>query len=188
VKLKMDKYLFCIDAGFVSTGLSIFLVENGKLIFNNCLTIQTKKSEKKKSVRVADDDSERIKNIIIGINEFIDPYLNHSLMAAVELPTGGAQGARANRTMGMITGSIVTYLEIMGWPTEYVSPNDVKIAVTGSRKASKDEIMEKIKKEFINFEYLFPKTKSKFEHIADSIGCAVHIKRHSEMFKMFSKK
>lgn len=180
----MDKYLFCLDAGFVHTGMSLFKVNDGKFKLVNCKTSQTKKTEKKKQVRVADDDSERIKLIVKDIQEFIEPYKQYEIMAAIELPTGGAQGARANRTMGMITGALVVYLELMEWPTEYVTPNDVKIIIAGSRKASKDTIMNTVREKLHQYQHLFPKTKNEFEHIADSIGVALYIKRHSEMFKM----
>jgi len=183
----MDNYLFCIDAGFVATGISLFKVNGGKFVFTGCMTSVTKKSDKKKQVRVADDDSERIKKIIIDIDEFIKPYEHQRIMAAVELPTGGAQGARANRTMGMITGAMVTYLRMKGWPAEYVTPNDVKVAVTGNRKASKDKIMNLIRKKLKKYNHLLPSSKAEFEHVADSVGVALHIKRHSEMFRILTQ-
>ena len=138
-------------------------------------------------MRVADDDSERIKIIIRGVNDFVSDYEYGKIMVAVELPTGGAQGARPNRTMGLITGAIVTYVEMKGWPTEYVTPTDVKIAVTGNKTASKNEIMERIRNKLKRHSDKLPKTKDKFEHIADSVGIALFIKRNSEMFKVFSK-
>lgn len=182
----MNKYLFCIDAGFTHTGMSLFKVNNGKFIFQAAHTVVTEKSDKKKQIRVADDDAERTKLIIKGMKKFITPYINDKIMAAVELPTGGARGARANRTMGIVAGAIVTFLELMEWPTEYVSPNDVKIAIAGNKKASKEVIMNKVRKILKRHDHLLPSTKGEFEHVADSIGCAVHIKRHSEMFRAFT--
>ncbi len=183
----MNKFLFCIDAGFTHTGMSLFKVNDGKFIFEKAYTVVTEKSSKKKQLRVADDDAERTKLIIKGINEFIKEYETDKIMAAVELPHGGARGARAIRTMGIVAGAIVTYLEMKNWPAEYVTPDDVKLAVAGNKKASKDEIMEKVRKILIEHKHKLPKTKNEFEHIADSIGVALHIKKHSEMFKMLIK-
>lgn len=183
-----EKYLFCIDAGFANTGMSLFRIKPnsmGKLEFIKCFTARTKKSDKKRSIRVADDDSERVLQIIRQVDDFIRPFDGNKIMVAIELPTGGAQGARANRTMGLITGAMVTYLEIMDWTVEYVTPNDVKIAVTKSRKASKDEIMDEIRKMLKKHSNKLPKTKAEFEHIADSVGVALHIKKNSNLYKTF---
>ena len=180
------KHLIGIDAGFVSTGLSSFEVGEGKFKFKGCMTISTSKSDKKKQVRVADDDADRIKVITLGIKDFIETYANDGdIMVAVELPTGGSQGSRANRLMGIVTGAVVAILTMLDIPVEYITPNDVKIAVTGKKTATKDEIMDRIRLVLAQYKSLLPKTKGEFEHIADSIGVCIHIKRHSSLFRVF---
>lgn len=183
----MNKYLFCIDAGFTHTGMSLFKVNGGKFILQSAHTVVTEKSNKKKQIRVADDDAERTKIIIKGMNDFIKDYEGGKIMAAVELPHGGARGARALRTMGIVTGAIVTYLEMKGWPAEYVTPTDVKIAIAGNRKASKEVIMSKVRKMLNKYDNLLPKTKGEFEHVADSIGVFKYICENSVLFKIFTQ-
>lgn len=177
-----------IDAGFVHTGISIFNVINGKLQFHSCKSIGTEKAGKKKQVRVADDDSDRVMKLIIDLDKFLtDNGVDaNDVYCVIELPTGGAQGARANRTMGIITGAIVTFVTLKNIPVEYVSPNDVKIAVTGKKTASKDEIMDRIRK--MLSKYSLPKTKTEFEHIADSIGAILHVRKYSQLYKVFVNK
>ena len=183
------KYVIGIDAGFVATGVSVFsVVKNGALTFHSCRTFVSEKSEKKKQIRVADDDSDRITKTILNLDEFLSEIGvdDNQMYCVIELPTGGAQGARANRTMGIITGAIVTYVTLKKLPVEYVSPNDVKIAVTGKKTASKDEIMDKIRKVLVKYE--LPKTKSEFEHIADSVGAILHVRKYSQLYKIFVNK
>lgn len=188
------KYLFAIDAGFTHTGVSVFRVDDGMFKFQYCKTFVTEKNERKTNIRVADDDAERIKIIISGLNSLVDKYLEmpvgidkNQIMVAVELPHGGAQGARANRTMGMITGAIVSFIVTKGMPAEYITPNDVKMILTGKKTASKETIMKIVRKVLIKYENLLPKTKNEFEHIADSVGVALYIKKKSELFNIFSR-
>lgn len=180
------KLLVGIDAGFVATGISIFDVTKG-CIFVTANCIRTEKSLKKRSIRVADDDSERVKNIIIGLDEMIKKYNKNGnkFFVAVELPTGGAQGARPNRTMGIITGAIVAFTTLRNLPVEWVTPAEVKVAVSGNKSASKDEIMDKIRRMLSNYSDELPKAKKHFEHIADSVGVVLHTRKHSQMYKFF---
>jgi Holliday junction resolvasome RuvABC endonuclease subunit len=202
----MIKYVLGVDAGFAHTGLSLFRIDtdNSKVFdFIDCKTIKTEKIGKKKQIRVADDDAERIAIIVEGIDDFLKPYFYKvssdgidswsvkNLYAAVELPHGGARGARPNRTMGIITGLIVSYFKLRNIPIEYIAPNDVKLVLSGKRSASKDFIMKKIRavleknldKDVID---KLPKAKGDFEHIADSIGVVAHIRKFSQMYKVFS--
>ena len=187
--MKLVKYVIGIDAGFVHTGISVFKVlDGGGLKFHSCKTIGTEKVDKKKQVRVADDDADRMMKLVIEMDKFLSETCagSSNVYCVIELPTGGSQGARANRTMGMITGVIVTYVTIKDIPVEYVTPNDVKIAITGKKTANKDEIMNKVRK--ILGKYDLPKTKVGFEHVADSVGAVLHARKFSQIYKIFINK
>lgn len=182
------KYVIGIDAGFTHTGVSIFKSVGGKLMYSSGDTFTTEKREKKKQVRVADDDADRIMKLILDLDKFLSENgcYDGDMYCVIELPSAGAQGARALRAMALITGAIVTFVTLKNIAVEYVTPNDVKIAVTGKKTASKDEIMDRIKKSMPNAE--FPKTKDKFEHIADSIGAILHVRKYSQLYKIFVNK
>lgn len=183
------KYVIGIDAGFTHTGISVFKVINGHTKFHKCLTVKTEKTEKKKQVRVADDDAERIMKLILEMDKFLAECVegDNKVYCVVELPSAGAQGARALRAMALITGAIVTYVTVKNIPTEYVTPNDVKIAVTGKKTASKDEIMDTMRWMLRSYSGQLPKTKEAFEHIADSVGAILHVRKYSQMYKLFVK-
>lgn len=180
------KILFGIDAGFVATGVSVFDVTGGGCKFIEAFCIRTEKSVKKKAIRVADDDCERVRIIVSTLDEMLSQWIEtNQVFMAVEIPTGGAQGARANRTMGIITGAMVA-LSVLRWvPVEWVTPTEVKIAVTGKKSACKDEIMDKIRKVLSAYSTKLPKSKAEFEHIADSVGVILHIRKNSTMYKLF---
>ena len=181
------KFVIGIDAGFTHTGVSVFKAINGKLKFYKCTTIKTEKSEKKKQVRVADDDAERITKLVLELGEFVSECVTEGNQSytVIELPSAGAQGARALRAMSIVTGALVAFLTIKNMPSEYVTANDVKIALTGKKTASKDEIMNRVREKMSDVNHLFPKTKDEFEHIADSIGAIMHVRKYSQMYKLF---
>ncbi len=181
------KFVIGIDAGFTHTGVSVFKVINGNLKFYKCVTIKTEKGNKKTGVRVADDDAERITKLILELAEFLSECVQEGNQSytVIELPSAGAQGARALRAMAIITGALVSFLTLMKMPSEYVTANDVKIALTGKKTASKNEIMDRVKEKMSSHTHLFPKTKDEFEHIADSIGAVLHVRKYSQMYKLF---
>lgn len=182
------KYVIGIDAGFTHTGVVVFQAVDGRLTYICGETFVSEKSEKKKQVRVADDDADRIMKLILEMDKFLSESgcYDNEMYCVIELPSAGAQGARALRAMALITGAIVTYVTLKNIPVEYVTPNDVKIAVIGKKTASKDEIMNKIRKMLGKYE--LPKTKDKFEHIADAVGAILHVRKYSQLYKIFVNK
>lgn len=128
--------ILALDVGFVATGWSVFAPG---LVACGC--IRTERSAKKRGIRVADDDAERCGVLARGLRELLRVGYPQVLGVVAELPTGGAQGARANRAMGMATGVVVATVEDCGVGAEWVAPDAVKQAATGRRNASKDEMI-----------------------------------------------
>lgn len=201
-------YVMGVDIGFANTGISLFklnIKSNGYTarLIDVCL-IETEKDNKKKNIRVADDTIRRITEITQGFVEFYNKHIKtgDKIVIFAEAPTGGGKSAQAVKAMGIATAIPAVLFEIMNLPVEYVSPNDVKIAVTGKRTASKQEIMEKVCN-MVNGEVVIEQRNHKgrikniykyivcdqkfglnFEHIADSVGAVLHGKKKSQMFKM----
>lgn len=156
--------LLGIDAGF--TAMGVVVAEDDRIIY--AATCRTEKNAGgKKGVRVADDDAERAQQLgrflLVTIGEW------HPAGAVVELPSGGAQGARANRAMGMSTGIVTTALEATGLAAEWVTPAAVKLAAAGKRDASKGAVAGAVGKRF-TWTCDLPKTKAEQEHIFDAAG------------------
>lgn len=146
--------LMGIDAGFQASG--VVIVELGDVDANttgpasrrilHAESFRTKPSPKKRGIRVADDDAERCQELARFLIDTI--RIHQPAGAVVELPSGGAQGARANRAMGMATGVVVAVLEVAELPVEWVTPGDVKVAATGRRDGSKEAVQEAVREAF----------------------------------------
>jgi Holliday junction resolvasome RuvABC endonuclease subunit len=153
-----------IDAGFTHTG--IVVVEDNKVVHHE--TVRTKKDSHKKAVRVADDDAERCRVLTAALQKVIQEY--EPAAAFVELPSGGAQGARANRTMGMAAAFVVAVLEVFQVPAEWVTPGMVKKAAAGRKDASKQDVQDAVKETFDWSEHPLGGYKWQVEHAADAAG------------------
>ncbi|MFS8536089.1 MAG: hypothetical protein FWJ65_13120, partial [Limnochordales bacterium] len=94
-----------IDAGFQAMGV---VIAQGRTILH-AATCRTEPQARKRGVRVADDDAERCQQLARFLLNVIREWRPQG--AVVELPHGGAQGARANRSMGMATGVVAAVLE-----------------------------------------------------------------------------
>lgn len=156
--------ILACDVGFRAFGWSV--IKKGEVI--DCGTIITEKSAKK-TTRTADDYYSRSTVIASALAEIIK---RHDIKGIVgELPSGGAQSAKAMVMMNMATAVVASVAAILSIPCEWCSPAEVKIAVCGYRSATKHEIMTMIKNRFAGRgAELFPEQLGHFEHIADSVG------------------
>jgi Holliday junction resolvasome RuvABC endonuclease subunit len=155
--------IISLDVGFKTTGFAVW--DKGNIVF--CGTIITEKSQKK-TTRVADDYYERSSRLAYELNRLIDYYDIKGIVG--ELPSGGALSAKAAVMMNMATAVVASVATLRQLPCEWCTPNETKLAVCGYRSATKDEIMETVKKKFPESLHLFPSAKTYFEHIADAIG------------------
>jgi Holliday junction resolvasome RuvABC endonuclease subunit len=156
--------LLSLDVGFANMGWAVF--EDG--VVQGCGTIITQKS-KKKTTRAADDYAARASRLARELSEIISEYNVKGIVG--ELPSGGAQNAKAMAQMNMATAVVSAVATLQSLPTEWTTPNEVKLAVTGYRSATKKEIKDTIRKKFKDKGgYLFPKAEGVFEHIADAVG------------------
>lgn len=169
--------IFGIDAGFAKMGAVIVElsdVGDGDPASRQILyaeTCRTEPTPRKRGVRVADDDAERCQELARFL---IDTVRTHQPAGAVvELPSGGAQGARANRAMGMATGVVVAVLEIAELPAEWVTPGDVKLAATGRRDGSKEAVQEAVREAFDWGDCWSTKPKWAQEHVADAAAAVL---------------
>ena len=88
--------------------------------------VETKKGSRKRGVRVADDDAERIAVILRRFHAVVTEWGPVGLVA--ELPPGSSKGARAAHALGIAKGIVVAVGERYGLPSEWVTPLEVKRA------------------------------------------------------------
>lgn len=198
------KFIMGVDIGFVYTGISLFEIKRDKLKLKEVGLIKTEKSPKKKGMRVADDNILRITHMTQEFVKFYEDNVGeeNEVIVFAESPTGGSKSATASRAMGIAIAIPAVIFEMLKLPVEYITPREVKVAVTGKPNASKDEIMEKVAKAVGEVVQYAVNSKSgtkynnkynvcdkkfgkDFEHIADSIGAVMHGKKHSQMYRIF---
>jgi len=168
--------------------------------------MHTEKS-KKKLLRVADDDVQRVTVLATGLSKVIHRYNIKGVLA--ELPPSSSQNANAAKGLAMCIALTVALLTELKIPVEWATPNEVKQAMTGKKNASKEEMMAAACKRYgweiktkeirskpsgsvniikrIDSVYMplgRPMGKNDFEHIADSLG-AYEALKNSNVAKMF---
>lgn len=168
--------ILSIDAGYRSTGYTIFNFKEEIIDFG---VIKTSKSQQKQK-RVINDHFDNAKYITATIKNIITERNIKILIG--ELPSGGGKSARAMSAMNMITAIIASCCELLEIPSEFTSPSEVKFVMTGSKIASKEEVMIAVQKKYPDIN--FPKAKCEFEHIADSIG-AFHVLKNCDIIRLF---
>ena len=160
--------LLSLDIGFRFTGWSVF--NKNMIIAYGCIT--TKKS-KLKSARTADDDARCCAEIANQLTVIIKEYKVKAVIG--EMPHGGAQSARPNRTMALASGVTSAVAAVLNLPVSWTTPLQVKLAATGRNKADKEDVIKGIKEKFKYFKFEYS-DETEFEHIADSIGAYLALK------------
>jgi len=168
--VKMNRGLF-LDIGYANTGAVVIDITPsgyGGIVSAECFTTKPVKS---KTMRYAVSAVRGCKELYVWLKTFFGISV-----VGVELPHGGGKSAKAVRAMAYAT-AVVACLEAT-WkdiPFVYVSPEDAKFALCGSKRASKEDMVEAARVRYSTYGG-FPEAKNKMEHIADAIGVSEAIK------------
>lgn len=168
----MKSLILGIDPGFGAMGMAVVDVRPGTWVVVHTRAVRTQRSTRKTTVRVADDDAERARQLAVALHDVIQEY--RPMGAIVELPHGGARGARAARALGIATGVVVAVLQVAGLPVEWVTPSDVKL-VAGSLSASKVAVQRAVRK-LLAWPAGWPHELWAHEHIADAAAAVLAAK------------
>ena len=173
----MKKSILALDVGFTSMG--VVVLRGGRIIHMEVIKTQKSKS---KQARVADDSAARCAVLAGRLVEIIGEFKVGAVVG--ELPSAGAQSAAALRSMGLATGVGAAVAEIFRLPVEWCTPMEGKLALTGKRNASKEQMMEAARRKFSDT--AFPSAKSTFEHIADALG-AYEALKHTPVVRLLEQ-
>ena len=178
--------ILCVDPGYANYG---YIVVNKDQTIIEANVIKTQKT-KIKTNRVSNDTAYRIALIVTELTKII---VHHKIKGVLgEMPSSGSKSASAMRAMAIATAVSVSVFTLFRLPTEWTTPALVKQALTGSKTATKQEMMgaacalhnwdirskdihAKNSKKLIRQDLSYwPFGKSmgagNFEHIADAIG------------------
>jgi crossover junction endodeoxyribonuclease RuvC len=176
-KRRRTKVMNCIlgiDPGFASIGLAVVALEDNQVTPIAMTVVCTAKSTRASKVRASSDNHRRGLEIVRSIRPLID--LHKPILICAEGFSFPRQ-ARASALLGRCWGIIDCLAEQYSIPVIEASPQEIKFAVTGSKKASKEEVQH-------GLESLFPASetikefkriepRSLYEHGFDALGACV---------------
>jgi len=200
------KHLLGIDVGFANLGICAFeFREERNPLLVKVDVIRTKPNKTKQNLRKTDDDLTRAHSTWLALEQFyyeLPGPVACNFIAAVEMPHGGAQGARANRLMGMASTLVAGWLWSHAIPFEHYSPGEIKEFTTGREKGSKEAVLkglhdkllgdfkaggediEEVLVDVIN-EYQENDGKGLIEHAVDAVATGWLAYKESDLVKAF---
>ena len=162
-----------IDLALVTTGVTtIMRKQDGGLLAVAATLVSTKKADKKENLYAAVDDIQRAALLYKGIMAELE--LSRPVLVAVEVPSG-SQRARTAKTNGIATGVIASIREALPEvPFLWLHENQVKQALLGRHKASKDEIAAAVLERIPDLqEFLDEVARTKREHLTDAAAAVL---------------
>jgi len=168
-----------IDIAFDKTGISLMEVSHeGKQHIAGVWGIESQKGAPpgKAHIYKSDIDCQRAQYLASEVRKLVADW--GPLLIVVELPHGGAKGARAARCMGIATGVIGALGAVWkdrGYPViRWITPGDGKVAALGKKSGSKAEVIKAISERYPGFDW--DSQKAKFlEHICDSVAAILAV-------------
>lgn len=132
------------DPSITAWGYAV-LDHNGRVLTIGC--IKTKTEGKKRRIRKGDETVRRvseINNVLLGI---IKEYKVNYILS--ELPHG-SQNASAAVMIGIVTGIVQTISDCLQIGVEWYSEGDSKKCALGKISATKDEMVNRMKRQFLD--------------------------------------
>lgn len=177
--------LLSLDVAFENIGYSIF--NERKLIKVGLISAPKFKGKFRKT-------DERIDRCSKMSGDLMRLIFSEGIQGIIAEIPSGSQNATAANLLGWASALVVSTSRVLDIPMEHVTQRDVKLAVMGTEKATKDQIMDRMAlhykwekkskiikitkgkrkgkdtKQVNYFPFGLKYPKGKFEHIADSIG------------------
>lgn len=157
-----------IDGGFASLGLSVVDLQPDQERLLDVWVVRTEKSAKKLGVRSGDDTARRARELAHHVELAITSRQPGAL--ALEAPSWPRNAGVAAK-IGVAFGVVFALAEKHHLPLVMASPQDVKLAVVGSKTATKDDVIAAVERRFPDVTW--PSTRSLWEHAADAVGVVV---------------
>ncbi len=130
--------LIAFDPSLTATGIAVLeLAEVDRVLHVEC--VRTKPDKSSRHLYKADEDGERIDSIANRVLALITQY--EPRIAACEAPAG-SQHANAAKALALAYATVRTALRAHGVMPMMVQAFEAKIAASGSKKASKEQVRE----------------------------------------------
>ena len=164
----MNPLLLSIDTGLATGGAALLDLHSKQVI--DVLLLTTEKSVRKREVSVSSDTMNRAKLYARALQRFIAPYSN--IRGIVHESLSLPRNARAAALIGISLGVVADIAEQRNCPLIEVTPQNVKLGVTGKKTASKDEVIQAVLNHQPELEPAFKQRgpAGKWEHMADAVA------------------
>lgn len=164
-----------LDTGFSNIGWTVGRMRPGSSMCFDIVDmghIETKKTSRKKNVRQADDIVERGRKIAQHLEGIFEKHQPKVVCAE------SISWVRSSPTMckiGICFGVLATLSAVRDLPFLQATPNEIKMAVSGKKSASKEAVQDLLDTMFgqVPAMFLGNLPKSKREHPYDSLGAIV---------------
>jgi Holliday junction resolvasome RuvABC endonuclease subunit len=167
--------LIGIDTGFSALGLAEVTLLPAEEIVRRVAVVRTKPSNKKRGVRVSDDNVRRI----CELGAAIAPWLSRGVIAVcVEAQSWPQKASPKNsRAMAYPWGVVGALAGERGIPILQASTKEIKQIVTGNGGATKKQVQAALEARYGEIDW--PTQTTLHEHAADALGAIVACLDHS---------
>lgn len=167
------KYVIGVDPGFASIGVAV--LELGRETERPILlhVIRTKPSTKKLKMLSVEDNFWRTQAIAEQLNKILMSYEVVALGAeSMSFPRNSSSSAKIGMAWGVIASLTLHY----NIPVFQCSPQQLKAQMTGSKKASKEEVADALRKRYSDVDFddlLKALPMGEHEHAWDALAAVV---------------
>lgn len=170
-----------VDPGFASMGFAAVAVDPVGDLANAVWVVRTEKSTKKGNVRASEDNVRRAMELSFRLEEAV---ANWAPLAVAAETMSWPRNAGAAAKVALAWGVLCSVAKRHGLPLVQASPQQVKLAICGSKTASKEEVIAAVRKRWPELE--LPKQVTLQEHAADAAAVVVAC-LDSEVLRMARK-
>jgi Holliday junction resolvasome RuvABC endonuclease subunit len=178
-------HILGVDTGFRNFGIAkLQFNSKGQLELLGAEVIKTEKSAKKQETLASSDNLRRVAELTEAVAAWFDEELLAVCCEAMSLP----RQASVSCKIGLAFGVLGALAQQHGVPIIQVSPQNLKLAVAGSKSATKEEIIAAVGKQFPTTPW--PRATGLHEHMADAVGAVLACQQHPTILavKKFSRK
>jgi crossover junction endodeoxyribonuclease RuvC len=151
------KFIVSIDPGFANVGYVVYNTESKSIVSSG--VIRTKRDAQ---ALARDDNLARFNTIYQAILNIFPKDTRCLVVESMSQP----RDSRASWKLALGWGAVLAVAYAKNLPVYQITPMDLKFAMTGNKKASKDDVIASIRKR--RNDVSWPKQKDAHEHVADA--------------------
>lgn len=159
-----------LDVGFAAFGYAVVAFDPDRDRIVELGVIRTEKATKKTDLNASEDNTQRGRLIFRALSSLVE---KHGPVAVAVERQSWPRNASATAKVGIAWGALCALLETFDLPDVSASPQDVKKAVAGNKKASKEEVISSVELYFDHLGWDWPKQKTLWEHPADAAATVI---------------